>query len=34
MKKILLLLGAAFKSLTAMADEGMRLLPYSQKKNI
>ncbi len=34
MKKILLLLGAAFMSLTALADEGMWLLPYLQKMNI
>ena len=29
MKKMLLLLGAAFLSLTALADEGMWLLPLS-----
>ena len=34
MKKMLLLLGAAFLSLTALADEGMWLLPYLQKMNI
>ena len=31
MKKILLLLGAAFMSLTALADEGMWLFPTSRR---
>lgn len=34
MKKLILLLCAAFISLTASADEGMWLLPYLQKMNI
>ena len=33
MKKLFLTLGAAFVALTAMADEGMWLLPYLQKMN-
>lgn len=34
MKKLILLLAAGMLSLTAMADEGMWLLPYLQKMNI
>ena len=34
MKKLFLTLAAAALSLTAMADEGMWLLPYLQKMNI
>ena len=34
MKKIFLLCAAACVSLTAVADEGMWMLPYLQKMNI
>lgn len=34
MKKLFLLITAACMSLTAVADEGMWMLPYLQKMNI